>query len=131
MPAPKKKIIKSLDSLSDDLLDLIAKQYPTGYQLSLTRISTPKKESIFVFPLETEDTTYLVKVPATKNSEGEYDVDFRKKSEKDEFSKRDEDDDLSSDSDDMDQDEDYGDDDDDQGMSRRRKDPSYDPDFDN
>lgn len=126
MPASKKKIIKSLDSLGDELQSLIKKQYPNGYESSLTRITTPKKEPIFVFPLETEDTTYLVKVPATKNSDGEYDVHSRK--EKEEFElPRSGDDDLETDGDDLDQDDDYDDED---GMSGR-KDPSYDPDFDN
>ena len=130
MAAPKKKIIKSLDSLSEDLQALIQKQYPNGYEASLTRISTPKKEPIFVFPLETEDTTYLVKIPATKNSEGDYDVDFRKKDKGAEFGRSEPEDDLEpdSDSDDMNQDDD---DYDDEGMGRGRKDPSYDPDFDN
>ncbi|MEY3405908.1 MAG: hypothetical protein ACO263_04050 [Cyclobacteriaceae bacterium] len=131
MAAPKKKIIKSLDNLSEDLQALIQKQYPNGYESSLTRISTPKKEPIFVFPLETDDTTYLVKIPATKNSEGDYDVDFRKKDKGAEFGRNEPGDDLEpdsdSDSDDVDQDDDY----DDEGMGRGRKDPSYDPDFDN
>jgi len=130
MAAPKKKIIKSLDSLTEELQALIKKQYPNGYESSLTRISAPKKEPIFVFPLETEDTTYLVKMPVTKNSEGDYDVDFRKEGEDSEFKRKGEDDDLDTDadSDDLDQDDDYDEDD---GMRRGRKDPSYDPDFDN
>lgn len=130
MAAPKKKIIKSLDSLSEELQALIEKQYPNGYESSLTRISTPKKEPIFVFPLETEDATYLVKIPATKNSEGDYDVDFRKKGEDSDFKRKGEEDDLDQDidSDDMDQDDDFDEDD---GARRGRKDPSYDPDFDN
>lgn len=127
MAAPKKKIIKSLDSLSEDLQALIKKQYPTGYESSLTRISTPKKEPIFVFPLETEDTTYLVKIPATKNSEGDYDVDFRKKDKNAEFDRSEPEDEMDSDSEEMDQDDDY----DEEGSGRGRKDPSYDPDFDN
>ena len=130
MPAPKKKIIKSLYRLSEERQELIQKQYPTGYESSITRISAPKKEPIFVFPLETEDTTYLVKIPATKNSEGDYDVHARKKGEEGEFGRRDEEDDLAGDSDDVDQGDDF-DDDDEGGMSRGRKDPSYDPDFDN
>lgn len=130
MAAPKKKIIKSLDSLTEELQVLIKKQYPNGYESSLTRISTPKKEPIFVFPLETDDTTYLVKLPATKNSEGEYDVHFRKEGEESEFKRKAVDDDLGTDDepDDLDQDDDYDEDD---GMGRGRKDPSYDPDFDN
>lgn len=127
MAAPKKKIIKALDSLSEDLQALINKQYPNGYESSLVRITTPKKEPIFVFPLETDDTTYLVKLPTTKNSEGEYDVQYRKEAEEKEFGRQEQDeDDLESE--DVDQDDDYDDDD---GMSRGRKDPSYDPDFDN
>lgn len=130
MATPKKKIIKSLDSLSEDLQALIDKQYPNGYQSSLTRISAPKKEPIFVFPLETDDTTYLVKIPATKNSEGDYNVNFKKDGSEDDFKRKggEDDPDQDSDSDEMDHDDDYDEDD---GVSRGRKDPSYDPDFDN
>jgi len=75
MPANKKRIIKSLENLSDDLKDLLKDLYPNGYESSITRITNAKKEPIFVFPLETEDAIYLVKVPATKNSDGGYDVE--------------------------------------------------------
>ena len=75
MPISKKRVIKSLENLSDDLKELLREQYPNGYESSISRITNAKKEPIFVFPLETEDATYLVKVPATKNSEGEYDVE--------------------------------------------------------
>src|SRR6187402_2495453 len=75
MASTKKKVIKSLETLSEDLKELLRDQYPTGYESSITRITNAKKEPIFVFPLETEDATYLIKVPATKNSDGEYDVE--------------------------------------------------------
>ena len=75
MPVSKKRVIKSLENLSEDLKELLRDQYPNGYESSITRITNAKKEPIFVFPLETEDATYLIKVPATKNSDGEYDVD--------------------------------------------------------
>src|SRR6478752_3547388 len=83
MPVSKKKVIKSLDSLSEDLKELLKIQYPAGYENSITRINNAKKEPIFVFPLETEEATYLVKLPATKNSEGGYDVESKPK--EDEF----------------------------------------------
>lgn len=122
----KKKVIRALESLDEELLALIKKQYPLGYQSSLTRITTPKKETIFVFPLETEDATILVKVPATKNSEGDYDLHARKEGEEFEVPRTPADD-LEGDSDDMnDEEEDDYDED-----GRGRKDPSYDPDFDN
>src|SRR5688572_25559287 len=82
MAVAKKRVIKSLDKLTDELKDLLKDQYPNGYEASITRIVTPKKEPIFVFPLETDDAVYLVKVPVTKNSDGGYDVES---SEKEEF----------------------------------------------
>lgn len=116
MTAPKKKIIKSLETISDELRELINKQYPIGYENGISRIKNAKNEPIFVFPLETDDTTYLIKVPFVKNSEGDYAVE---KKEEDEFSEHPKD--LEGDSDD-DFDSDY-----DGGGS---SDPSYDPDFD-
>lgn len=117
----KKRIIKSLDTLPEDLKDLVKRQYPNGFESSISRIINAKKEPIFVFPLETDDSVYLVKVPATKNSDGGYDVDS---GERDEFD-NDGDDDFDSDGYNA-KDSDFDDDGD--GAT---KDPSYDPDFDN
>jgi hypothetical protein len=128
MSTSKKRVIKSLENLTEDLLELLKRQYPSGYEGSITRITNAKKEPIFVFPLETEEATYLVKVPATKNSEGEYDVESGAPQEFD--SAGDGDDDYGS-SDDF---ESGGDDsysDDDEGSGKRSREASYDPDFDN
>src|SRR5689334_418603 len=81
MAASKKRVIKSLENLSEDLKELLRTQYPNGYEGSITRIVNAKKEPIFVFPLETDDAIYLIKLPATKNSEGEYDVESVEKGE--------------------------------------------------
>lgn len=121
MEVAKKRVIKSLESLNEDLRELLREQYPHGYETSITRISNAKREPIFVFPLETDDSVYLVKVPATKNSDGGYDVDSGKKQE---FEGGDEDD-RSSDED-FDNSSDLDGDGDDGG-----KEASYDPDFDN
>jgi hypothetical protein len=128
MPVSKKKVIKSLDGLADDLRDLIKVQYPNGYEASVSRIATPKKEPIFVFPLETEEATYLIKIPSTKNSDGEYDIDFGKK-KKGDFEGGEEDDVFASNNEDeAESDEDgFGNDEDGGG----RKEPGYEPDFDN
>jgi len=127
MPVSKKKVIKSLDGLDDTLKDLLKKQYPSGYESSVTRIINAKKEHIFVFPLETDEATYLIKVPSTKNSDGEYNVDFGKK--KAEFERPEDVDELGGpETDDLEASETDFDGDDGDGGS---KDPSYDPDFDN
>lgn len=110
--ANKNRVIKSLETVSDELKAFIKQQYPNGYEDSITRIQNAKRESIFVFPLETEETAYLIKVTATKNSAGGYDIESEEKNE-------------------FEDDDDYkggdGDGDSDGGDS----DPSYDPDFDN
>ncbi len=81
MAVTKKRLIKSLENLSEDLKDMMREQYPNGYEASITRITNAKKEPIFVFPLETDDSVVLVKVPATKNSDGGYDVESGQKQE--------------------------------------------------
>lgn len=129
MAVSKKKVIKSLENLSDELRDLIKEQYPNGYESSISRIVNAKRESIFVFPLETSDATYLVKVPATKNSEGEYDVDSKPEPEADGNDGEDgygggDDDNYSGGS------GGGGDDYDEDGGTKSRE-ASYDPDFDN
>lgn len=126
MPDNKKRLIKSLDNLSEDLKELIKRQYPNGYESNITRIVSPKKEQLFVFPLETDDAIILVKVPVTKNSDGGYDME---KETKEEFS--DERDDLADNEEgDEDSDSDAGEDDYD-GSGKAGKEGSYDPDFDN
>jgi hypothetical protein len=127
MAVSKKKIIKSLENLSEDLLELVKEQYPDGYDGSITRITNAKKEAIFVFPLETEDSTYLVKVPVTKNSDGEYDLDQSPKDEFDNTGSNDDDDGFNSSSDNN---ESEGDDYDEEGGGKRNREASYDPDFD-
>ena len=132
MAVSKKRVIKSLENLSEDLRELMRDQYPNGYETSITRITNAKKEPIFVFPLETQDATYLIKVPATKNSDGEYDVESNPVTEfektaaagdgEDGFGGGDDDDGYGAAS---------GDDYDEDGGERKSREASYDPDFDN
>src|SRR5688572_21918334 len=124
MAITKKRVIKSLENLTEDLRELLREQYPNGYESSITRITNAKKEPIFVFPLETNDSVYLVKVPATKNSDGGYDVESGKKQE---FEGEDEDMRTPAEDDDFDNSSDFDGDSDEGGG----KEASYDPDFDN
>lgn len=125
MAVSKKRVIKSLENLDEDLKDLVREQYPNGYEASITRISNGKKEPIFVFPIETNEATILIKVPVTKNSEGEYDVESGVKGE---FESSEEDDFRSQAEDEF---EGGGEDYDDEGGGGGGKEASYDPDFDN
>jgi hypothetical protein len=136
MPVSKKRIIKSLENLTDDLRNTIRDQYPNGYESSITRITNAKKEPIFVFPLETEDAVILVKVPVTKNSDGEYDVESTPVPDPEAAATGDTDDDFgAAPAGDDAEDEGFGssrdDYDEEGGGSRKSREASYDPDFDN
>ncbi len=128
MAISKKKVIKSLENLSGDLLELIHNQYPNGYESSITRITNAKREPIFVFPLETEDATYLIKVPVTKNSDGEYDVESKPETE---FDKAEDSFDAPDAFDSAGGEDDTNSDYDEDGGGRKGREASYDPDFDN
>jgi hypothetical protein len=129
MALSKKKVIKSLENLSGDLLELLHNQYPNGYESSITRITNAKREPIFVFPLETDDATYLVKVPVTRNSDGEYDVESKAENE---FEKEEGGFDADSfDNTGGDGEEESESDYDEEGGGRKGREASYDPDFDN
>jgi hypothetical protein len=134
MAVSKKRVIKSLEKLTEELLELVHTQYPNGYESSITRITNAKREPIFVFPLETEEATYLVKVPVTKNSEGEYDVDtkadteFEKGGSEEPFDPAESFDNAES-STDSEEESDY--DEDGGSGGRKGREQSYDPDFDN
>ena len=127
MAVSKKRIIKSLENLSDDLKDLLKDLYPNGYESSITRITNAKREPIFVFPLETDDAIYLVKVPATKNSDGGYDVETEEPQPDVEAAGTDDDGGAS---DDEGAGYGSGDDDYDEGGGKSSREASYDPDFD-
>jgi hypothetical protein len=131
MAAAKKRVIKSLENLSENLRDLMHDQYPNGYEASITRISNAKNEPIFVFPLETEDSVYLVKVPATKNSDGGYDVDSGKRQEFDEPETGEGGGaDFANNEEEFDNDSGFQSDEDEDG-GKSGQEASYDPDFDN
>ena len=57
----KKNLIVSYKNLSDELKELFAETYPEGYNAHLQRNVKPSGEPIFVVPLETDDTVYMVK----------------------------------------------------------------------
>jgi hypothetical protein len=129
MAVTKKRVIKSLENLSEELRDLLQEQYPNGYESSITRITNAKNEPIFVFPLETEDAVYLVKVPATKNSDGGYDVESGKPQEFD-AAAGDDSESFGAGGDNFDSEYDGGSDEE-EGDEKSSSEASYDPDFDN
>jgi hypothetical protein len=71
----KKRIIKSYEKLTPELQEQLREQYPYGYSNKLIRLNNSKKETFFAVPLETEDTTYMVKVQIEKIKKHENSAD--------------------------------------------------------
>ena len=57
----KKNLIVSYKNLSEQLKELFMERYPEGYKDHIQRFEKPNGETIFVVPMETEDTDYMVK----------------------------------------------------------------------
>ncbi len=57
----KKNLIVSYKNLPDNIKDLFKEMYPDGYNSHLIKFIKPNGDPIFVVPLETDDTAYMVK----------------------------------------------------------------------
>lgn len=57
----KKKLIISYKNLTDDIRELFKVAYPDGYKDYLQKTVKPNGDAIYVVPLETEDTSYMIK----------------------------------------------------------------------
>lgn len=57
----KKNLIVSYNNLSEELKELFKETYPEGYKDYLQKTIKPNGEPIFVVPIETEDSVYMVK----------------------------------------------------------------------
>ena len=75
----KKNLIVSYKSLSEELKEVFKEQYPDGYSDFLQRFEKPNGDVIFVAPMETEDTVYMVKFDVkidTTYADDDMDKDF-------------------------------------------------------
>lgn len=57
----KKNLIVSYKNLSEQLKEMFMERYPDGYKDYLQRFEKPNGETIFVVPMETDDTVYMIK----------------------------------------------------------------------
>jgi hypothetical protein len=53
----------NFQNLTPDLLEILHKRYPDGYQNHVIKVTTPKNDFFYGVTLDTQDISYLVKVP--------------------------------------------------------------------
>lgn len=71
----KKRIIKKFELLPPELLALLKKEYPDGYEDNLITFQTLTGELAIGLPLETDDTYYLIRMPKASLPEDDDDDD--------------------------------------------------------
>lgn len=59
----KKKIIKDYHNMPKEIIDDLKEKYPYGYDRHLISFITPKGNIEIALPYETEDISYLIKMP--------------------------------------------------------------------
>jgi hypothetical protein len=60
--------VVSFQNLSSELLELLHKKYPDGYQNHVIKVTTPKNDFFYGVTLDTADVSYLIKVPVKVDS---------------------------------------------------------------
>ena len=58
----KKKVIVSYNNLPPNVIEAIKLQYPDGYANYVKKFPKPNNDFFYAITVETEDTSYLVKV---------------------------------------------------------------------
>lgn len=83
----KKRVVISLDNLSEELKEMLKSQYPTGMSEHMIRIDKPNGDFFYGVMLETEESTYLVKlkVKIDQNPGEEFEKDHSDADEGDEI----------------------------------------------
>jgi hypothetical protein len=61
-PNPKKRVAVSYKNLSPELLEEVKKKYPHGWTDHMIRIEKSLTDFFYAIMLETDDTSYLIKV---------------------------------------------------------------------
>ena len=71
----KKRIVTKFQNLSEDLQDALRKKYPYGFTDHMIRIDKAPGDFFYAVMLETEDTSYLVKIDVNVDGQIEDDDD--------------------------------------------------------
>lgn len=75
MEGQKKRLVISQKNCSDEILEALRAQYPTGYGDALIKVNKPNGEFFHAVTLELPDVIYLVKVDVKIDTMTEEDFD--------------------------------------------------------
>jgi hypothetical protein len=58
----RKKVIVHISNLSPEIMEIVHEKYPDGFQDHVFKITKPNNDFFYAFTLDTEETSYLIKV---------------------------------------------------------------------
>jgi hypothetical protein len=76
MQTSRKKLIINYANVTPELMEAIRKKYPLGWINHTIKVPQAGGGFFFAITLDTEDTSYLIKVPVKIDTKSEKDEDF-------------------------------------------------------
>lgn len=66
----KKRLVVSYSNVSPEVMEAIKKKYPLGYSNHVIKVKTRGDEFFYAITVDTDDASYLVKVPVKIDTKG-------------------------------------------------------------
>jgi hypothetical protein len=66
----KKRLVISYSNVSPEVMEAIKKKYPLGYTNHVIKVKTRGDEFFYAITVDTDDASYLVKVPVKIDTKG-------------------------------------------------------------
>lgn len=66
----RKRLVVSYNNVSTDVLEAIRKKYPLGYTNHVIKVKTKGQDFFYAITVDTENASYLVKVPVKIDTKG-------------------------------------------------------------
>lgn len=66
----RKRLVISYSNVSPEVLEAIRKKYPLGYSNHVIKVNTKGDDFFYAITVDTEDASYLVKVPVKIDTKG-------------------------------------------------------------
>jgi len=73
MKSERKKLIINYQNVSPELMEAIRKKYPLGWVNHTIKVKTGGDAFFFAITIDTDDTSYLIKVPVKIDNKSEKD----------------------------------------------------------
>jgi hypothetical protein len=75
MPSERKKLIINYQNVSPELMEAIRKKYPLGWVNHTIKVRSGNDAFFFAITVDTDDTSYLIKVPVKIDNKSEKEED--------------------------------------------------------